>query len=697
MDCCCDAGMTDLIVRGACPHDCPDTCAWTVTVRDGRAVEMRGDPDHPFTRGGLCAKVNRFLDDRTYNPSRVLHPLRRVGPKGAGEFEQVSWSEALDDIAARWQGIFSEHGAEALLPFWYMGNQGAVQTMGMPTRLFGALGTSQMLGTVCGATSGAGVEATMGTTVSFDPEDIRHSRYIVLWGTNTIVTNLHLWPFIDEARRAGAKVVCIDPIKTRTAEAADWHLRPRPGTDHALAFGIANVLIDNDLVDADYVRDHTVGYDALRRRAAPWPPERVEAVTGIAAEDVRTLARELATVQPAVIRALVGMEHHSHGGATARTIAALPALTGAWRHRGGGLLHFTMGLLWSSGVVDWAALMRPDTAKPGTPRTVNMIQIGRALTDGAMHPPVKALFVYSANPAVTMPSSALVREGLARDDLFTVVHEQFMTDTARYADYVLPCTTMTEHLEVVPSWGHTYLTLNLPAVEPEGEAVSTSELCRRIARALGLSEPALFESDEQIARAWVGEHWDELCSRGWIKIPLPETPYADGGFATPSGKANLEVPEFVPAAESLAGNTALRDRHPLQLLTAKGSLHFLNSSYAHVDRAVRAEKEPRLDISEADANARGIVDGAFVDVLNDRASVRLRARVGDKVPAGVVSMPSGWAGDRSANLLTRDGIADAGGGGDFHSTLVEVARVDVPEVPDQPGVPKRASTGAVAD
>jgi anaerobic selenocysteine-containing dehydrogenase len=271
-----------------------------------------------------------------------------------------------------------------------------------------------------------------------------------------------------------------------------------------------------------------------------------------------------------------------------------------------------------------------------------------------------------------------VREGLARKDLFTVVHEQFMTDTARHADYVLPCTTMTEHLEVVPSWGHTYLTLNLPAVEPQGQAVSTSEVCRRLARALGRTEAALFDSDEQIARAWVGEHWDELCSRGWIKIPLPETPYADGGFPTPTRKADLSVPEFVPAVESLAGSPALLDRHPLQLLTAKGSLHFLNSSYAHVDRAVRAEKEPRLDISESDANARGIVDGAVVDVLNDRGTVRLRARVGDKVPPGVVSMPSGWAGERSANLLTRDGVADLGGGGDFHSTLVDVVAVDVP-------------------
>jgi anaerobic selenocysteine-containing dehydrogenase len=675
--------MADLTVRGACPHDCPDTCAWTVTVRDGRAVELRGDPDHPFTRGGLCAKVNKFLDDRTYNPARLLHPLRRVGAKGAGEFEPVSWDDALADIAARWQTIIDEDGAEALLPFWFMGNQGAVQTMGMPSRLFGALGASEMLGTVCGGTSGAGVEATMGSTVSFDPEDIRHSRYIVLWGTNTIVTNLHLWPFIDEARRAGAKVVCIDPIRTRTADAADWHLRPRPGTDHALALGLAHVLIRDGLVDDDYVANHTTGFDVTRRRSESWPPERVAAVTGVAADDVVRLAQEFAGTQPAVIRALVGMEHHGNGGAAARTIAALPALTGAWRHRGGGLLHFTMGLLWSSGVVDWTALMRPDTAVSGGRRTVNMIQLGRALTDDGMRPPVKALFVFSANPAATMPNAGLVRRGLSRPDLFTVVHEQFMTDTARYADYVLPATTMTEHLEVVPSWGHTYLTLNLPAVPPAGEAVSTAELCRRIARALGLTHPALFEGDEDIARAWVGTHWDELAAHGWLKIPLPPAPYADGGFPTANGKADIAVPEFTPAAESLAGNPALTERFPLQLLTVKSSLHFLNSSYAHVDRALRAEKEPRVDISAADAAARSIADGELVEVRNDRGALRLRARVGDRVPAGVVSMPSGWAGERTANLLTADGVADMGGGGDFHSTLVDVVRVSA-DVPEQP-------------
>jgi anaerobic selenocysteine-containing dehydrogenase len=341
-----------------------------------------------------------------------------------------------------------------------------------------------------------------------------------------------------------------------------------------------------------------------------------------------------------------------------------------------------MGALFNGDTVDWAALMRPDTAAPGPQRTINMIQVGRALTDPDVRPPVQALFVYSANPAATMPNAGLVRAGLARGDLFTVVHEQFMTDTARFADYVLPATTMTEHLEVVPSWGHFYLTLNQPAVPAQGEAVSTSEVCRRLARALGLTEPALFEPDEDIARAWVGQHWDELVSRGWIKLPRPEAPYADGGFPTPTGKADLAVPEFVPAAESLAGNPALTSRHPLQLLTSKSSLHFLNSSYAHVDRAVRAEKEPRLDLNAVDAAARSVADGDIVEVGNGRGAIRLRARVGDKVPPGVVSMPSGWAGERTANLLTADGVADMGGGGDFHSTLVEVVRVGA-EVPDQ--------------
>jgi anaerobic selenocysteine-containing dehydrogenase len=678
-------------VRGACPHDCPDTCAWTVTVDNGRAVELRGDPDHPFTRGGLCAKVNRFLEDRTYNPDRLLHPLRRTGPKGSGEFEPVGWDEALADIAARWQAVIAEHGPAALLPFSYMGNQGAIQTMGMPGRLFGALGASELLGTICGGTSDAALGAAMGSTLTFDPEEIRHARYIVLWGTNTVVTNLHLWPFIDEARRAGAAVVCIDPLRTRTAAAADWHLRPRPGTDQALALGLANVILADGLADADYLASYTTGLEVLRERAAEWSPERVESVTGIAAADVKKLAHDYASTRPSVIRLLVGMEHHSGGGATYQAVAALPSLTGAWRERGGGLLHFTMGMLWRDGVVDWGALLRPDLSTAPR-RPINMVQLGRALTDQSLDPRVHALLVFSANPAVTIPNSALVREGLSRPDLFTVVHEQFLTDTARYADYVLPSTTTPEHLEVAPSWGTFYLTLNQPAITPQGESVSIAELCRRLARALGLTEPALFETDEQLARAWVGERWDEMCEHGWVKLALPSpAPYAEGGFLTPTGRHDLTVPAYVPARESLAGDPDLVRRFPLQLLTAKGSLHFINSSYAHVRRSLNAEKEPLLDIAAEDAASRGIADGDLVRVANDRGAVSLRARVGDRVPAGVVSMPSGWAGDRSANLLTADGLSDMGGGADFHSTLVEVSLVDAPSAPAPRG-PDAVST-----
>ncbi|HEY7399305.1 MAG TPA: molybdopterin-dependent oxidoreductase [Actinomycetota bacterium] len=675
------------ITRGACPHDCPDTCAWTVTVRDGRAVELKGDPEHPFTRGGLCAKVNHFLDDRTYNPDRLLHPLRRTGPKGSGEFEEVSWDEALDAIAERFGSIVAEHGGDAVLPFSYLGTQGLVQGEGMAAPFFARLGATRLERAVCGSAGGSGLEVTMGGGPGLLPEELVHSRYLVIWGSNTVSTNLHLWPFVLEARRAGAQIVVIDPIKTRTAAAADRHVRPLPGTDAALALGMMHVIVREDLHDPEYLERHTVGFDRLRERLKEYPPERAAEITGVSAEEIRELARGFATTRPAAIRVLVGLEHHERGAEMFRAIACLPALVGAWRERGGGLCHMTFQLF---GELDWScgAFVPEDRSI----REVNMVQLGRALT--SLDPPIRAMVVYNANPAATMPNQNLVLEGLRREDLFTVVLEHFLTDTARHADYVLPATTQVEHHDVLFSWGQTYLTFNEPAIAPVGDALSNAEIFRRLAGRMGFDEPAFALTDEELTDAAVAPlgatRVRELRDRGWIRMDGEDDvlPYAEGGFPTPSGKFELvserlariggdALPGYVPAAESPAGNRPLAARFPLILLTAKGGHHFLNSSYANVDRALRAEKTPMLEIHGDDAAPRGIADGDVVRVFNDRGSVEMPARIGDRIRPGVVSMPSGWwaslsPGGSSANALTSDGLSDLGGGGDFHDALVQV-------------------------
>ncbi|MFZ0322565.1 MAG: molybdopterin-dependent oxidoreductase, partial [Actinomycetes bacterium] len=437
------------LVRGACPHDCPDTCAWTVSVEHGRATKVQGDPEHPFTRGGLCTKVNRFLDDRVYHPDRILQPLRRSGPKGSGMFTPVSWDEAVTQISAGLSDVVQAHGGDAVMPYSYMGTQGLVQGDAVSQVLFSRLGATNLVRAVCGSAGNSGDAVTMGGGAGLLPEELEHSRFVMLWGTNTLSTNLHLWPYLRKARDGGATIVVVDPLRTRTAAAADWHVRPLPGTDAALALGMMRVIVDEHLVDDDYVSDYTVGFDALRDRLRDYPVDRVAALTGVESEEIVRLARAYATTTPAAIRLLVGLEHHEFGAETYRTVACLPALVGAWRHRGGGLCHMTFQLF---GELDWSCGLHV----PENPaREVNMVQLGRALT--SLQPPLRALVVYNSNPAVIAPEQNLVLKGLGRDDLFTVVVEHFMTDTARYADYVLPATTQVEHHDVLWSWGHTYL------------------------------------------------------------------------------------------------------------------------------------------------------------------------------------------------------------------------------------------------
>ena len=684
------------LVRGACAHDCPDTCAWQIRVEDGRAVELIADKEHPFTRGGLCAKVNRFLDDRVHHPDRILYPLKRTGPKGSGAFERVSWDEALADIGSRLRALVDEHGGEAVLPYSYAGTQGMLQGWTMDSRFFARLGATRLERTVCTDTAAAGLTATIGSSAALDPEAIEHSRFIVLWGTNTVVTNLHLWPFIQRARKQGATVVVIDPVRTRTARAADWHVALRPGTDAALALGLMHVIVAEGLHDADYVERHTVGFDALEQRLAEYPPERVARITGVPAEEIARLARAYATTRPAAIRTLVGMEHRRAGAGAFRAVACLPALTGAWRDRGGGLI--ALAGRFTRDILPMQVLDMPELEDPSV-RQVNMMQIGRVLTE--LDPPVRALVVYNANPAATSPNQELVLRGLAREDLFTVVSELVMTDTAAHADYVLPATTQAEQLEVVYSWGTPFITLNVPAITPLGEAVPNTELFRRLARATGLGHhPELQEGDESIARRvldsdhpWMeGITFDRLVEDGWARLRLPEDyrPFADGGFATPSGRCELfseamaaEGFDPLPGYDGPEGPPA---DGALSLVSAKPEVHFLNASYGGTPRHLRAAREPVLEISPADAAARGIADGDLVRVSNERGALEVRAHVGDVVRDGVVALPSGWwasrhPNGRSVNVLTSDGIAPHGRGGDFHDTWVEVAPVSAGTLP----------------
>jgi anaerobic selenocysteine-containing dehydrogenase len=673
-------------VRGACGHDCPDTCGWVVSVRDGRAESLVGDPAHPFTRGTLCAKVNHYLE-RVYHPDRVLHPLKRVGAKGEARFERVSWDEALADIAARWQAIVRESGAEAILPYSSAGVQGLVQQASIDRRLFGSMGCSDLDRNICGAVASAGMKMTIGTGTGIDPEEIVHSRFVVLWGTNTIVTNLHYWPYVREAQRRGARIVAVDPIRTRTADAVDWHLQIKPGTDAALALAMMHVIVRDGLVDTDYVSRYAVGYEALADRVRDYAPARVADAIGLTAGEIERFAREYATTQPSLLRPLIGIEHHRNGAMQFRTLACLPVLTGAWRHRGGGLARSTHALHFA--VLDVDSVERPDVYQPDR-RVLNMRDLGRDLCDRSLAPQIRSLIVFGANPMVSMPNQERIREGLLRDDLFTIVHDLFITDTARYADYVLPATSQIEHLDLSPAWGHLYLALNRPAIAPRGESLSNSELFRRLAAALGRTEPWLFESDESMLRAalasghpWLeGITYDRLWNEGFARLNRPDDwrPFATGGFATPSGKAELYSERLRDAGlDPLPSAGDIPSGGGLQLISGK-QLHFLNSGYSNQDRHRRRAGQLFIEIHADDARVRGIADGEMVSVRSGRGELQAACVVSNRVRPGVAWMPFGGltdaAGDRrSVNVLTAEEPTDWGGGSGLYDVFVEVAPV----------------------
>ncbi|MBL8855386.1 MAG: molybdopterin-dependent oxidoreductase [Planctomycetaceae bacterium] len=673
------------IVRGACGHDCPDTCSWIVTVSKGRAEKLQGNPDHPFTRGTLCAKVNHYLE-RVYHEQRVLHPLKRVGPKGQGRFERVTWEEALEDIAGRWKAIIAKSGAEAILPYSSAGTQGLIQMASLDRRLFGLLGCTNLERNICGEVAGTGIASTQGVGYGADPEDIVHSRYIVLWGTNTIVTNLHLWPIISEARERGAKIVVVDPIRTRTAEQADWHLAVRPGSDAALALAMMHVIIRDNLVDHDYVSRYATGYAELVQRVQEYSPAAVADVVGLDALTIEQFAREYATTQPALLRPLIGIEHHRNGAMMFRTIACLPILIGAWRVRGGGLSRSTHGLQFSTLNTD--GLWLPQHNQKNV-RSLNMRDLGNDLCNPLLTPPVRSLCVYNCNPAVTIPNQPQVLRGLQREDLFTVVHDLFITDTAKYADYVLPATSQIEHLDLVPAWGHHYLALNRPAIEPVGEAVANTEFFRRLARALGRTELWLYDSDEQLIRTvldsshpWIAPiTYERLWAEGFVRFN-PERnwlPFAEGGFPTKSGKAELYSQTLLDhGLDPLPSSGDMRQGSAgkLQLITGK-TLHFLNSGYSHMARHCHREGRLFIEINARDAESRNLVEGALVQVYNEQGQVSAECRISPRVRPGIVWMPFGGLQDAtgkfgSVNVLTPEEPTDWGGGSGFYDTFVDV-------------------------
>ncbi len=688
---------TSRIVHGTCHHDCPDSCGWQVTV-DGnpvgaQAVQLRGNPAHPYSKGELCPKVNRFLD-RVYSPDRVLHPLRRVGEKGEGRFQEITWAEALDEIATRFNGIIAEHGTEALMPYVSAGNQSLLALM-FGERFWHHVGATRVVGSLCGATAGAGSAVTNGTAKGLDPSELAHSKLIILWGTNTRLTNRHLWPVIEAARAGGAQVIVIDPLRTMTADSADWFLQPSPGTDVALMLAMMHVLIRYGLVDREWVDAHTVGFDDLAAHVAEWSPARAAEVTGLTAADIERLANLYGTVRPAAIRTLIGAEHHEQGAMFFRTLTCLPALVGAWRERGGGYAR-SVGT-WTNEVVDLAALTRPDLLAGREPRTVQMAHLGRALSgtlddtlngtpQGVKAAPLYGIVMIGVNAMVSVPSTELVRQGLLRDDLFTVVHDQFLTDTARYADIVLPATTQIEALDAVTSWGHLHVGWNEPAIEPLGEAVSNSEMHRRLAHAMGFTEPALFEDDITALRAALPTiDIDQLRSEGFVRVPYPHDgrPFADGVFPTRSGKVELRSDALAalghPALPTYAApaEAAHAKRFPFALLTPKQHTRFLNSSYSHLPKHGPLEGSPFLELSAVDAAQLGLLDGAAAKIWNDRGSLQVPVRISNRVRTGVVAIPWGWwaahhDGGQVANSLTSDTLTDWGGGVAFSDTMVAI-------------------------
>ena len=677
-------------VRGACPHDCPDTCAWLATVIDGVATKVQGNPAHPQTDGVLCNKVSRYAE-RTHHPDRLLAPLKRSGPKGSGQFEAVSWDAALADIAAKLKNIAAKN-PEAILPYSYAGTMGLVQGEAMAGRFFNRLGASLLDRTICSSAGGEGLTQTLGGKVGMRVEFFAESKLIIIWGSNSIGSNLHFWRYAQQAKRAGAKLICIDPRKSETAEKCHEHIALLPGTDAALALAIMHELITHDWLDHSYIEQHTLGWPALKQRALLWNPQRAADVCGVPVGQITTLARDygqcFAVQQPAAIRLNYGMQRVRGGGNATRAVACLPALIGAWRHRAGGLLMSASGQF----PVNKAALQRPDLLAGRTPRTINMSTIGDALlqdSSSQFGPKIEALIVYNSNPVAVAPDSSKVVEGFARDDLFTVVLEHFQTDTADYADYILPATTQLEHWDIHASYGHTDVLLNRPAIAPLGQAKTNTQIFRELAVRMGFnngpSDSCFTDDDETLCRAAFGVQVDfsELLANGFATLKLPQAPFANGNFPTPSGKCEFfsvrlaaqgldGLPDHLPNFEA-AGTSS---EFPLAMISPPAR-NFLNSTFVNVTSLRSVEVEPVLEIHADDAAPRGITTGAVVNVYNQRGSYLVKAEVSERARPGVVNGLGIWwrklgLAGTNVNQVTSQQLTDMGRGPVFYDCLVQV-------------------------
>jgi anaerobic selenocysteine-containing dehydrogenase len=680
---------TSTTVLGACPHDCPDTCSFITTVEDGVATRLQGNPAHPHTDGALCTKVSRYTQ-RTYHPERILQPLKRSGAKGSGQFTPVSWESALTDIAGRLQAIAgrSPDAAQAILPYSYAGTMGLVQGESIAGRFFNKLGASLLDRTICASAAAEGLTCTVGGKLGMQVQFFSESRLILIWGSNSIASNLHFWRHAQEAKRQGARLICIDPRRSETADKCHEHIALLPGTDAALAFGIMHELVCHGWLDHDYIARHTLGWDALRARALEWPPERAAGMCGLDAQQVRDLARSYGESamrgDPTAIRLNYGMQRVRGGGNAVRAIACLPALVGAWRQRAGGLLLSSSGNF----PIQRAALERPDLRTGKAPRTINMNTIGNDLlrpASASFGPAIEALIVYNSNPVAVAPDSSKVVRGFAREDLFTVVLEHFKTDTADYADYLLPATTQLEHWDVQVAYGHTDVLLNRPAIAPVGEARPNSQIFRDLARHMGYTDPCFSESDESLCRIAYGDaiDFDELLAKGFASLRVPQAPFAEGRFPTPSGKCEFYsarlaalgldgLPDHLPNYEA-AGSSA---QFPLAMISPPAR-NFLNSTFVNVQSLRDIEGEPLLEMHPRDAEARGLASGSVVRVFNQRGDYRCRMEISRRARPGVVNGMGIWwrklgLDGHNVNQLTSQRLTDLGRAPTFYDCLVEV-------------------------
>ena len=693
--------MNVSLVRAVCPHDCPDTCALHVTVKDGIATEVKGDPDHPATAGVLCTKVSRYTE-RTYHPDRLLYPQKRVGNKGEGKFERISWDEAIATIASRLKPLVAKNPL-AILPYNYAGTMGLVQGDSMSARFFHRIGASFLDKTICATAGATGYQYTLGARIGTDVEQTQNARLIIIWGGNPIASNLHFWTRVQEAKRHGAKIIAIDPYRSLSAEKCHQHIALLPGTDAALVLGLMHILIRDNLLDHDYIAEYTLGFEALKAQVQAWHPQRVADVCGISVDEVEGLARDYGEGaqrgEASLIRMNYGLQRVHGGGMAVRNICCLPALVGAWRHAAGGVLLSSSG----SFVKNSDLLERPDLFPTGLPqRTINMSNIGENLlrtSSEEFGPRVEAIFVYNSNPVAIAPQSQSVAQGFAREDLFTVVLEHFQTDTADYADILLPATTQLEHLDAHSAYGHRYMMANNAAIAPLGESKPNTEVFRLLAQAMGLTEPCFQESDDMIAaQAFNYDHersrhtdWAQLKSQGWSKLKMPDAVHARGGFTTPSGKCEFysaqmkddgldPLPTYIPPYESVASNPVLATKYPLAMISPPAR-NFLNSTFVNVKSLRDTEGEPHLDLHPDDAQLRGIAVGDRVRIFNDRGSFVAKARVTDKTRAGLVVGLSIWwkklsSDHKNANEVTSQALTDMGGGPTFYDLLVQVERVE---------------------